>query len=82
MHDGKSMVLGPKGANPPFSDMDDDDYMSSDWRVCTKRDVVAMKKYYRDVPEPVNQAICLTWEDGAAIIYWDGSRFCWKSFEP
>jgi hypothetical protein len=78
--DGKATLLGTK--ERPFSTMPNDSYMSSDWRVCKKRDVQAMKKYYSDVPDPANEAICLLWEDGEALIYSDGQTFRWKSFEP
>jgi len=82
MHDGKDSLLGAVGSREPFSDMSNDDYMSSNWRVCSKSDVVALRKYYPSVPEPANQAICFLWEDGEAIIYWDGSQIRWKSLEP
>jgi hypothetical protein len=82
MHDGKDIVLGGKGEKQPFSDMRNDNYMSSNWRVCTKKDVTELGQYYKDVPKPINQAICLTWEDAEALIYWDGEQFRWKSFWP
>jgi hypothetical protein len=82
MHDGKDVLLGGSTKKEPFSDMKNDNYMSSNWRVCTKADVAKLRQYYSDVPEPANQAICLTWEDAEGLIYWDGRRFCWKSLWP
>jgi hypothetical protein len=62
--------------------MKNDNYMSSDWRVCSKKDLAELRKYYKDVPDPTNQAICLVWEDAEALIYWDGKQFRWKSLWP
>lgn len=82
MYDGKDVVLGARTGTRPFSDMKNDNYMSSDWRVCTRNDVAGLRQYYKDVPEPVNQAVCLTWEDAEGLVYWDGKRFRWKSLWP
>jgi hypothetical protein len=62
--------------------MEDDHYLSSKWRVCKKKDVIALRKYYPGVPEPANECICLLWEDGEALIYSDGHEFLWKSLIP
>jgi len=79
--DGTGVLLGAAG-EPPFSDMYNDNYMSDKWRVCTLKDILEMRKLGYDVPEPENEAVLLTWEDGGALIYWDGKRFRWKSLEP
>lgn len=69
-------------AQKQFSDMDGDDYMSSRWHVCSKKQVLSLRTYYKDVPEPANEAVCLVWEDGQAIVYWDGQQFRFKGFSP
>jgi hypothetical protein len=79
---GKATILGSKSASRPFSTMESDDYMSSKWRVCKKKEVEAMKKYYSDVPDPANESICLLWEDGEGLIYSNGRSLLWKSLEP
>ncbi len=80
--DGKGILLGSRNGNAPFSDFKNYNYMSSEWRVCTKKEVLGMRRYYKEVPEPANEAVCLLWEDGEAIIYYDGKQFRWKSFAP
>lgn len=79
--EGASMILG-EPAGPKFSDMEGDDYMASKWRVCSKEEVVALNKFYKGVPTPENEAVCLTWEDGEALIYFSHGRFMWKSLTP
>ncbi len=82
MHDGNDLLLGAGAEKRPFSDMKNDNYMSSKWRVCTKKEVAALGQYYQGVPDPPNESVCLLWEDGEAVIYWDGEQFRWKSLEP
>jgi len=82
MYNGQDFVLGARAGKQPFSDMKDDNYMSSSWRVCAKKEVAEFRQYYKDVPEPVNEAVCLVWEDAEALIYWDGKQLRWKSFWP
>jgi len=78
---GPSVILGePAGAK--FSDMDGDDYMASKWGVCSRAEVLSMKKFYKDVPMPDNESLCLTWEDGEALIYWSQGHYMWKSLSP
>jgi hypothetical protein len=79
--DGKEILLGEAG-KPQFSDMEGDNYMSSTWRICSRSAVRTMQKYYKDVPITRSDSLCLTWEDGEALIYWDADRFRWKSFNP
>ena len=76
---GGSLVLGGP-AQPPFSDMSSDAYMSSNWRVCRKAQIAEMRDWYKGVPDVPFEAVCLTWEDGEALIYWDGGRFRFKGF--
>lgn len=79
--DGSTQVLGVPGAEP-FSDMYNDDYMSSEWRVCPKTELQHMTKSYRGVPPTDNQAVCLTWEDAESLIYERGGRMLWKNLTP
>ena len=79
--DGTSVILG-EPAGPKFSDMDGDNYMASKWRVCSRAEVLSMKKFYKGVPIPENESVCLTWEDGEALIYWNQGRYMWKSLAP
>jgi hypothetical protein len=79
--DGSTQVLGVPRAQP-FSDMYNDDYMSSEWRRCTRGELLRMAKNYRGVPMPDNEAVCLTWEDGESLIYERGGRMLWKNLAP
>jgi hypothetical protein len=79
--DGTGVLLGAAGEQP-FSDMADDNYMSDEWSVCTRKHLRKMRKFYTDVPDPENEGVLLTWEDGQALIYWDGKQFRWKSLKP
>jgi hypothetical protein len=79
--DGSSQVLGVPGSQP-FSDMYNDDYMSSEWRRCTRSEVLRMARNYRGVPAPENESVCLTWEDGEFLIYERGGRLLWKNLSP
>lgn len=76
--DGATSILGVPGAQP-FSQMYDDDYMTSEWRRCTRSELQRMAKYYVHMPTPDNEAVCLTWEDGDDLIYERGGRILWKS---
>ncbi len=76
-----SVVLGGSPGNP-FSDMPDDAYMSTRWRVCREPQIAELRKYYSNVPDVKLEGVCLTWEDGEALIYWDGTAFRFKSFNP
>ena len=76
-----SVILGARDGLK-FSDMDGDDYMATKWRVCGRTEVLSMEKFYKEVPMPENQSVCLTWEDGEAVIYWDQGQYKWKSLSP
>jgi hypothetical protein len=80
--DGTSLILGARSAAKPFSDMHDDNYMSSKWQMCDTACVLDLRKYYPNVPVPANESVCLTWEDGEGLIYWEGDGFAWKSLHP
>jgi hypothetical protein len=82
MHDGRQVILGSKSDQQPFSDMPNDNYLSSNWRVCSKKSVRVLRRYYSGVPDPDNESICLLWEDGEALIYLDAGKFRWKSLTP
>lgn len=79
--DGATQILGVPGSQP-FSDMYSDDYMSSEWRRCTRSELQRMAKNYRGVPVTENEAVCLTWEDGESLIYERGGRMQWKNLSP
>lgn len=79
--DGSSLILGVPGSQP-FSDMYNDDYMSSEWRRCTRSELQRMAKYYRGVPTPDNESVCFTWEDGESVIYQHRGRILWKDLRP
>ena len=79
--EGAAQVLGVPGAQP-FSDMYNDDYMSSEWRRCSHAEVQRMTRNYRGVPATENEAVCMTWEDGESLIYERGGRILWKNLEP
>ena len=79
--DGSSQILGVPGSKP-FSDMYKDDYMSSEWRRCTRSELQRMTRSYRGVPAAENEAVCMTWEDGESLIYERGGRILWKNLSP
>ena len=66
---------------PPFSDMPDDNFVAPNWQVLNKAEVASLAKFSMNVPHPVprtaGEAVALIWEDGIALIYWDGRRFQW-----
>jgi hypothetical protein len=79
---GPAHILGadnPK--NPPFSDMPDDNFAAPHWMVNTKEETAELGKYEigvpREIPTPKGETIAMIWEDGIALIYWDGTRFRW-----
>jgi hypothetical protein len=82
LHSGDQIILGSRSDQQPFSDVADDNYVSSKWRVCSKKAVSALRKSYSDVPDPANESICMEWEDGEGLIYWDGRKFLWKGLTP
>ena len=76
-------VLGPVQSNAKiFSDMPNDQFLSNDWQVLTVSDVDQFRKADpRFAAVKGAEAIELVWEDGVAVIYWDGKRVRWYSDE-
>jgi hypothetical protein len=66
---------------PPFSDMPNDNFTSSNWEVFSKTDVANLRHFKTNGPNPVpktaGEAVAMIWEDGIALIYWNGRRFSW-----
>lgn len=66
---------------PPFSDMPNDNFVAPKWEVLSKADLTDLKRFQSNVPAPVpktaGEAVAMIWEDGIALIYWNGSRFLW-----
>jgi hypothetical protein len=79
--EGGSLVFGGVG-QPRFSDMLHDAYMSSDWRICRQPQIAELKKFYPKVPDVTYEGVCLTWEDGEGLIYWNGHAFRFASLHP
>lgn len=82
---GKAFVLGAdQPLRPPFSDMTNDNFCSSNWAVYSKAEVQSLKKFAGGgVPViPANligESLAMIWEDGIALIYWNGREFKWAS---
>ena len=66
---------------PPFSNMPNDNFVSSHWEMFSKNDVADVHKSLngRDVQVafPVGDSIAMIWEDAICLIYSDGSRYRW-----
>ncbi|MDP8979750.1 MAG: hypothetical protein M3O35_04060 [Acidobacteriota bacterium] len=66
---------------PPFSNMPDDNFVAPNWEVFRKADIADLRQFDTNVPNPVpntaGEAVGMIWEDGIALIYWNGSRFSW-----
>jgi len=78
--DGKTFLLGGS-AGHPFSDMAEDRFVAPYWDVMSKERVRGMREEKANVPNPVpdprGESIAMIWEDGIALIYWDGKQFKW-----
>jgi hypothetical protein len=77
---GKATLLGLSDTHP-FSDMPRDGFVAPFWDVISKKEVRSMRQYRANVPNPVpnprGESIAMIWEDGIALIYWDGKQFRW-----
>jgi hypothetical protein len=66
---------------PPFSDMPNDYFFAPNWEVFSRSETLALAKYKDAVPHPLpvirGETIAMIWEDGIALVYWDGQRFKW-----
>jgi len=85
--DGSIFLLGSAVGSDKFSDMPDDNFLAPNWLVYTKEDVAGLKDMGGvNAPWPVpvakGESIAMIWEDGIALIYWDGKQFKWAGVDP
>ena len=80
--DGQVFWVGagmPK--SPPFSDMPGDNFFAPNWVVYSRSETLELGQYSADVPHTLpkvrGETIGMIWEDGIALIYWDGQRYKW-----
>jgi hypothetical protein len=82
---GKVFILGAdQPLKPPFSDMPDDNFFAPNWSVYSKAETRALGRFKSgDVPvlprRILGETIAMIWEDGIALIYWDGRAFKWTA---
>jgi hypothetical protein len=80
-----SALLGGEGPGKPFSDMPDDIYFAPSWMVYSKAEVTEAIQYSSG-PAPIGriegEAIAIVWEDGLALVYWNGKSYRWAAVEP
>ena len=61
--------------------MPGDSFVASNWAVFSRTEIVELTKWSSNVPKPIKdakgEAIGMIWEDGIALIYWDGKRYRW-----
>jgi hypothetical protein len=78
---GVITVLGKGIGGQTFSDMPEDRFLASIWKVYTKRDISLLSGDEPGVHPPVPSgsavAIAMIWEDGIGLVYWDGTKFRW-----
>jgi hypothetical protein len=78
---GSVFLLGANVSGRKFSDKPNDNFFAPDWTVFTKNEVEALKSWHSNVPNPVpdpkREAIAMIWEDGIALVYWDGTKYAW-----
>jgi hypothetical protein len=76
----KPLLLGITG-DRQFSDMPHDRFIAPNWEVLTRTEVKRLGQFKANVPNPVpsprGESIAMIWEDGIALIYWDGHQFRW-----
>jgi len=71
----------------PFSDNERDVFLAPNWMVYTKEQVAELEDMRGinapwPVPKITGEAIAMIWEDGIALIYWDGKEFKWAGIDP
>lgn len=78
---GKVVLLGATVTGRVFSSMSADNFVAPYWQVYTKAEVLELTKISSNVPRPISdikgEAIGMIWEDGIALVYWDGNRYRW-----
>jgi hypothetical protein len=78
----QTTVLGAdQPLQPPFSNMPNDNFVSSNWEMFSKNDVADVHKSLNgrqvQVAFPIGDSIAMIWEDAICLIYSDGSRYRW-----
>ena len=78
---GRGYLLGAvTSKNAPFSTMPGDNFFAPNWLVYSVREAEVVAGY-ADAPKPFptlhSDSIAMLYEDGFALIYWDGNRFRW-----
>jgi hypothetical protein len=79
---GSIYLLGAGIGGMKFSDLPDDSFLATYWKVYTEQDITELAAWTHNVPHPVpsikgREAIAMIWEDGISLIYWDGIKFRW-----
>jgi hypothetical protein len=78
---GRAFLLGADNPKiPPFSSMPDDIFFASTWFVYSRAETAELSKF-PDSPHPFpsvqGETIGMIFEDGIALIYWDGKKYRW-----
>jgi len=82
---GMTFVLGAdQPLKPPFSDMPNDNFVAPNWMVYSMAETRALAVFKGGgvpaVPAKLpGETIAMIWEDGIALIYWDGRAFRWAA---
>jgi hypothetical protein len=78
---GSLFLLGSGIGGSLFTDVEDDNFTSSNWSVYTKEDVAALASTPVNVPHPIpavkGESIEMLFEAEIDLIYWDGKKFRW-----
>jgi hypothetical protein len=78
---GKAILLGAAVTGKVFSNMPADRFVAPYWQVYSRPEIAELTRSVSNVPKPIpdakGEAIGMMWEDGIALIYWDGSRYRW-----
>jgi hypothetical protein len=84
--DARAFLLGADNpTTPPFSDMPRDLFFAPNWAAYSRPETLALGRYTSAVPHPLptirGETIAMIFEDGIALIYWDGQGFKWAGVE-
>jgi hypothetical protein len=83
---GRVFVLGADNPiEPPFSDVERDNFVAPNWVVYSRSETMSLGRLAGGVPYPLprilGETIGMIWENGTALIYWDGHRYRWAGFK-
>jgi hypothetical protein len=82
---GISVFGADQPSFPPFSDMANDNFVSSQWEVMSKEEAHDVRKSVDgrrvQIAFPRGDSIAMVWEDAICLIYWDGGRYKWACGE-